>query len=76
MIVIKCRLTVLRMLSPLKTQEGNADGDVESKDDRDNLSDKSDDGTNEIIKNTANKGEDEAQDCANKTAEVKCYKHK
>ena len=74
MIVIKCRLTVLRMLSPLKTQEGNADGDVESKDDRDNLSDKSDDGTNEIIKNTANEGEDEAQDCANKTAEVKYHK--
>ena len=64
------------MLSPLKTQEGNADGDVESKDDRDNLSDKSDDGTNEIIKNTANKGENEAQDCANKTTEVKCHKHK
>ena len=74
MIVIKCRLTVLRMLSPLKTQEGNADGDVESKDDRDNLSDKSDDGTNEIIKNAANEGEDEAQDCANKTAEVKYHK--
>ena len=73
MIVIKCRLTVLRMLSPLKTQEGNADGDVESKDDRDNLSDKSDDGTNEIIKDTANQGEDEAQDCANKTAEVTCH---
>ena len=46
------------MLSPLKTQEGNADGDVESKDDRDNFSDESDDGTNEIIKDTANKGED------------------
>ena len=27
MIVIKRRLTVLRMLSPLKTQEGNADGE-------------------------------------------------
>ena len=66
--VTNCLLTALQRVSPSKTQEGNADGDVEGKNNRNDFSDKGNNGTNETSKDTADKGENKAQNGANKTA--------